>query len=219
MVSRASPTLRPYLIDFPQAPSRPPPPPSRPLKSILKKTTNGGSQNAAAKPDMLFPSSKKDKRRIKHNQLLHKVTKSAERKPKRRRPNKKLVTTLDGLADALPDTEIASNDPTAAQMTDAGDKAQDQFNIIKRKSMKSRPGAMKRRENVDKAERDRFVKNMAQLSAAKPATGAVGKESLTDSGSTSTKATIPSTSERLAALRGFIFQTLETRPQAQPLKA
>ncbi|KAJ9605004.1 hypothetical protein H2200_010393 [Cladophialophora chaetospira] len=190
---------------------------TRPLKSILKKTSNSGSQNSTAKTDSLFPSSKKDKRRIKHNQLLNKVTKSAERKPRRRRPSKKLVTTLDALADALPD-DTETNIPSSSTKAVAGDRPQDQVNMIKRKSMKSRPGAMKRRENIDKGERERFVKNMAQLAGSNSTSGAVGNESLKTSGTSSLQATVPSTSERWAALRGFISQTLETKPELKDLK-
>ena len=183
------------------------------MKSILKKTSNEYASTTSAKSESLFPSSKKDKRRIKHAQLVHKVTKSAERKPKRRRPNKKLVTTLDALADALPDGETTNGAGT-------GDRPQDQVNIIKRKSMKSRPGAMKRRENLDRGERDRFAKNMAQLAAPK-SVSAPTKEPIQQDGShLATKSpAIPSTSERWAALRGFISQTLETKPELTKVKS
>jgi hypothetical protein len=166
-----------------------------------------------AKSESLFPSSKKDKRRIKHAQLVNKVTKSAKRNPRRRRPNKQLVTTLDALADALPD------DGNAAAGAVAGERSQDQVNIIKRKSMKSRPGAMKRRENLDKGERDRFAKNMAQLAAPKSDPEASQQENPQDGDSRSKTAAISSTSERWAALRGFISQTLETKPELRDLKA
>ncbi|ETI29048.1 hypothetical protein G647_01501 [Cladophialophora carrionii CBS 160.54] len=191
---------------------------AQPTKSILKNPSNHSSQNAAATSGSLFPSSKKDKRRIKHAQLIHKVTKSSERKPKRRRPNKKLVTTLDALADALPHSEETGDDLTETKIVTAGKRPQDQVNIIKRKSIKSRPGAMKRRENVDRGERDRFAKNMAQLASAS-SDAAAGKGDMEDDGSVSSKpAAIPSTSERWAALRGFISQTLETKPELKALK-
>lgn len=122
---------------------------------------------------------------------MSKVTKSSATKTRRRRPNKKLVTTLDALADALPEdgTESASEEDAA------GMKPGDQVNVIKRKSMKSRPGAMKRKQKLDNNERDRFAKNLAQMavpvSAANQATSA----------------------EKMKALRGFIAQTLEKRPE------
>ncbi|OCT46783.1 hypothetical protein CLCR_02107 [Cladophialophora carrionii] len=192
---------------------------AQPTKSILKNPPNHSLPNAAATSGSLFPSSKKDKRWIKHAQLIHKVTKSSERKPKRRRPNKKLVTTLDALADALPHSEETGDDLTETKIATAGERPQDQVNIIKRKSIKSRPGAMKRRENVDRGERDRFAKNMAQLATASSGSAAVGKGDMEDDGNASSKpVAIPSTSERWAALRGFISQTLETKPELQALK-
>ncbi|KIV77974.1 hypothetical protein PV11_09746 [Exophiala sideris] len=180
-------------------------PPSRtakPPKSILKK-----SSTSTTPQESLFPASKKDKRRIKHEQLLNKVTKSFSKKPRRRRPDKKLVATLDSLADALP-TGDDDHDTTAPGP--AGQRAQDQVNIINRTSMKSKPGALKRREKLDKGERDRFAKNMAQLAAPRKVDG-VDKENKGD-GKSVTRA-VPSTTERWAALRGFISQTLETKPE------
>lgn len=176
------------------APLRPLPGESaRPTKSILK-----GKDGPTKDQTSLLATNKKDKRRIKHAQLMSKVTKSSTPKPRRRRPNKKLVTTLDALADALPeDTDdiSGSNDETA------GTAAADQVNIIRRKSMKSRPGAMKRKQKLDNSERDRFAKNLAQM--ATPGAGGAGPAS---------------TAERLRALRGFISQTLETRPEVAAAK-
>jgi Ribosome biogenesis protein SLX9 len=123
---------------------------------------------------------------MKHARLMSKVTKSTSTKPRRRRPNNKLVATLDSLASALPD----DNEVTRG----TGNDARDQVNIIKRKSLKSRPGALKRREKLDKGERDRFTKNMAQLAT------------------TTSQAGDPS--NKWATLRGFISQTLEKRSHA-----
>lgn len=134
---------------------------------------------------------------------MSKVAKSSDRnkaKPvRRRRPNKKLVTTLDSLADALPETYDDS------RQTAAGSKPSDQVNVISRKSIKSRPGALKRRERIDKNERDRFNKNMAQLATS------VVKSDTQDKTNDGTAST-PS-SNRWAALRGFINQTLEKKPE------
>ncbi|OAG41013.1 hypothetical protein AYO21_04855 [Fonsecaea monophora] len=186
----------------------------RPLKSILKKTSKASEASATPKSELLFTSSKKDKRRIKHAELMNKVAKSSAKTPKRRRPNKKLVATLDSLAAALPDDDIRDNSVAHGTGASAGDRPQDQVNIIRRKSMKSRPGALKRREKLDKGERDRFAKNMAQLAAPRPATGGAANPSGNAAGGVGgTTASIPSTSERWAALRGFISQTLETKPE------
>jgi hypothetical protein len=184
-------------------------PPSRTTKSpksILKKSTNSTSHQ-----ESLFPSSKKDKRRIKHEQLLNKVSKSSAKKPRRRRPDKKLVATLDSLADALPTDDDHNTDAQGA----AGGMAEDQVNIIKRNSLKSKPGALKRREKLDKGERDRFAKNMAQLAAPRPVAHADQENAGVEN---SSKTVVPSATDRWAALRGFISQTLETKPELQNMK-
>ncbi|KIX95933.1 uncharacterized protein Z520_08188 [Fonsecaea multimorphosa CBS 102226] len=195
------------------APVRNPPSQSvRPLKSILKQTSKTAGSTATPKSEPLFPSSKKDKRRIKHAELMNKVTKSAAKKSRRRRPNKKLVTNLDALAAALPDDDELENNGAHGTTAPTSDQIQDQVNIIRRKSMKSRPGALKRREKVDKGERDRFAKNMAQLAVSRSVNEGSADESGNAAGGGGTTAAISSTSERWAALRGFISQTLETRP-------
>lgn len=140
---------------------------------------------------------------------MHKITKSSTTKPRRRRPNKKLITTLDALADALPNNE----DETSGTAT-AGPRPEDQINVIKRKSLKSKPGAMKRREKLDKSERDRFAKNMAQLA---PST-AKESDGVNIPKTPQSNQPAPSTSQRWAALRGFISQTLETKPELAAMK-
>jgi Ribosome biogenesis protein SLX9 len=180
---------------------------SKPLKSILKNTSQL-DPSSKSRSDNLFATSKKDKRRIKHAQLLSKISKPTA-KPKRRRLSKKLVTTLDSLADALPDDVDLPHFQNAA-----GPQPEQQVNIIKRKSLKSRPGALKRRQKLDNEERERFVKNMAQMTASKLST---------ESGGTTTTVVgqqppTSYTSQRWAALRGFIAQTLERRPDTVEMK-
>jgi hypothetical protein len=219
MVSRAICTHTDCkLIQLLQAPSRQPPLRSvvRP-KSILKSTAPAAASKPSAKQDLLFPSSKEDKRRIKHAQFINKVTKSADRRPRRRRPNKKLVTSLDALADALPDHHETEVTATGKDGVVAAGEFQNQINIIPRKSMKSRPGAMKRRENVDKGERQRFVKNMAQLAAAPQSSSSTANPSTSPQAAPNASA-MPSTGEKWAALRGFISQTLETKPELRSVK-
>ena len=170
---------------------------STPRKSILKSNRPVAK---AVQPESLFATSKKDKRRIKHAQLISKVTKTSTTKSRRRRPSKKLVTTLDALADALPD-EV---DDSASANETAGSQPADQVNVIRRKSMKSRPGAMKRKQKLDNSERDRFAQNLAQMAAPAATVGSA------------------SSAEKLRALRGFISQTLEKRqdiagPRAEKL--
>jgi hypothetical protein len=117
---------------------------------------------------------------------VNRIEKAHKKPLKRRRPSKKLVTTLESLADALPDAGESERIMDGAK--------------IRHKSLKSRPGAMKRREKLDKMERERFGRNMAQLAAG----------SAQVSGEEAQKA---ATANRWAALRGFISQTLEQKPE------
>lgn len=132
---------------------------------------------------------------------MNKIEKSRTKPLKRRRPSKKLSTNLDSLADALPD----------ADGEEAGAAAKSQVNIIKHKSLKHKPGAMKRKEKLDKMERDRFARNMNQMVAGLGGAGTVNADADADldmggSGGASG-------SSRWAALRGFISQTMEHNPE------
>ena len=82
---------------------------------------------------------------------------------------------------------------------------------IKHKSLKSRPGAGKRKEKLVDMEMERFGRNLAELAAGRANVvdgdqpGVVGSENqergVVGSGSR----------ERWAAIRGFIAQTMERR--------
>lgn len=89
---------------------------------------------------------------------MSKIEKASSKPQKRRRPNKKLVATLESLADALPSLADGEVD---------GEIEIGQAKIQRKslKSMKSRPGAMKRKEKLQKMEMDRFNKNLAQLAS------------------------------------------------------
>lgn len=169
----------------------------KPPKSILKSSSAQAS-SPRTKSKSLLPSSKKDQRRIRHAQLMSKVSKSTMVSKRRRRPNKKLVTTLDTLVDALPPQE-----GEFSQGANSSDQPTSQVNIIKRTSSKSRPGALKRQQTEANAERERFAKNMAQMSSGKPTETAVT--------TTFNSPNVASTTERWTALRVFIAQTLEKR--------
>jgi len=133
---------------------------------------------------------------MKHSLLMSKVQKS-QAKPKRRRPNKKLVANLKSLADALPDADANDDESNDAEV-ESGDQVVGQARI-RQKSLKSRPGALKRREKVEREERERFGKNMAQLAG-----GAV-RGSAEDGGQEARG--------RWEALRGFIGATLERKKE------
>ncbi|OQD75906.1 hypothetical protein PENDEC_c005G03861 [Penicillium decumbens] len=136
-----------------------------------------------------FRTSKKDKRQIKHATLISKIAKNSKPQ-KKRRPSKKLVANLESLADALPEAEESHD-------------AASQVNIIKQETLRHKPGALKRREKLEKVERDRFARNMAQMSSLQtPAT---------DSNAGSISESNPM-ANRWSALRSFISQTMEQQP-------
>ncbi|KAJ5167685.1 uncharacterized protein N7482_003279 [Penicillium canariense] len=137
-----------------------------------------------------FRTSKKDKRQIKHATLMSKIAKSSKT-PKKRRPSKKLVANLESLADALPDAADESHD------------ASSQVNVIKQTTLRHKPGAMKRREKLEKVERARFAKNMAQMSGLPSAAAGNAAEVAPESNPTA---------NRWSALRNFISQTMEQQP-------
>ncbi|KAI1954203.1 Urmylation protein [Ophidiomyces ophidiicola] len=161
--------------------------PIRPMpKTSTSATATSETAQASDSVDFGFRTSKKDKRTIKHSAFVSKIEKTRKKPLKRRRPSKKLVADLNSLADALPSAGDAET-------------GTDQVNIIKHKSLKHRPGAMKRKEKLDKVERDRFAMNMAQM-----ATGVASQNQPT--------AEAPS-ADRWAALRNFISQTIDQNPE------
>lgn len=141
-----------------------------------------------------FRTSKRDKRTIKRAALVSKIEKNSQKTPKRRRASKKLVANLESLADALPE---------AAEENDAVSQA----NVIKQKTLRHKPGALKRREKLEKLERDRFNRNLTEMSnmttpavaAAAPTSGEAPAQSNPTAG-------------RWSALRNFISQTMEQQP-------
>ncbi|KAG7292738.1 hypothetical protein NEMBOFW57_002778 [Staphylotrichum longicolle] len=178
-----------------------------------------------------FIDSKADKRLIKHSAFLSRVAKSSKKsasgssQTKRRRPNKKLVATLESLGDALDDIQAEIDEEVATG--EAMDAEQARQGKVRHKSLKTRPGALKRKERLVKGEMERFGRSLAQLAnvsaAGAAATGAraataVGQDKMeTQAGAqtqTQTQAAVqPSgTSNRWAALRGFISATMEQNP-------
>lgn len=132
--------------------------------------------------DSLFPSSKKDKQKIKHSSFVSKIEKSSTKSQKRRRPNKKLVANLESLADALSGLDDAGADG----------KVETGQAKIQRKSLKSRPGAMKRKQKLEKIEKERFNQNLVQLASASQG-GAV--------------------QDRWAALKSHVQSNMEVKPE------
>jgi hypothetical protein len=173
---------------------------SRPAPTSTTSTTTSSNTKAG-------------KRALKHDTLISRIEKSQKKPLKRRRPGKKLNTALDSLADALPELEENSDDDWEG--VDEDDKAEGMDGALgelskmvrvrkakpadgkmKLKTLKSRPGALKRKQKMEESEKERFGKNLASMSAA-PA------QSAPQAGGSS---------DRWAALRGFIGQTLEQNP-------
>jgi hypothetical protein len=160
-----------------------------------------------------FLSTKKDKRIIKHSSFVSKIQKANKQPLKRRRPSKKLITTLESLADALP-TLDADVDGNIQQLREGK---------VRHKSLKSRPGALKRKERVVKGELERFGVNMAKLATvtekSNPPTesGKGAKKKNETETETSAQPSAPtSTTNRWAALRGYISATMEQNPAFTP---
>ncbi|KAK7449864.1 hypothetical protein CaCOL14_010082 [Colletotrichum acutatum] len=158
-----------------------------------------------AQVDDGFLTNKKDKRTMKHSAFLSKVAKTAPgsgKTLKRRRPNKKLVATMESLADALPELEEGAQ--TLDQLREGK---------IRHKSLKSRPGALKRKEKVVKAEVARFGASMAALASVPTAANASGAGAMAVEGTMAQEAaTTSATSSRWAALRKHISSTMEQNP-------
>jgi hypothetical protein len=172
---------------------------SRPATTATNSTTSSSINKAG-------------KRALKHDTLISRIEKSQKKPLKRRRPGKKLNTALDSLADALPELEensdddwegIDEDDKTEGMDGALGElskmvrvrKAKPADGKMKLKTLKSRPGALKRKQKMEESEKERFGKNLASMSA--PA------QTAADAGGSS---------DRWAALRGFIGQTLEQNP-------
>ncbi|CAD0111554.1 unnamed protein product [Aureobasidium uvarum] len=184
-----------------------------------KRTTMRAKVAAASRPATTAPSAttsssntKAGKRALKHDTLISRIEKSQKKPLKRRRPGKKLNTALDSLADALPELEentddewegIDEDDKTDGMNGALGDlskmvrvrKAKPADGKMKLKTLKSRPGALKRKQKMEESEKERFGKNLASMS--------VPAQSAPDASASS---------DRWAALRGFIGQTLEQNP-------
>lgn len=185
-----------------------------------------------------FLHSKRDKQLIRKASFRARVAdkvsdRGGVKKLKRRRPSKKLVATLESLADALPDVpETAGAGDGQEGDREGGGKRRRQ------QSLRTRPGSLKRKEKLVQAEMARFGLNLAQLTAVKEETVAAADEttmvvedskvdddaataaptaaSTTTAATTATPpappATKQSTANRFALLRSYITMTMEQSP-------
>ncbi|RMZ67358.1 ribosome biogenesis SLX9-domain-containing [Pyrenophora seminiperda CCB06] len=168
------------------------------MAPIKKRTTARAKSARAARPSTAtvpnpthtddssaFPSSKRDKLKIKHSSFVSKIEKSSAKTQKRRRPNKKLVANLESLADALPDG-VADGHVELGQARIVQPKA-------KLESMKKSKGAKKRKEKLEKLEKERFNANLVQLAGG--TRGAIAVQ------------------DRWAALKNHVQSNMEVRPE------
>ena len=89
---------------------------------------------------------------------------------------------------------------------------------MKHKSLKSRPGAGKKKEKLVAMERERFARNLAAM-----ASGSGSRDAALDGGMVvegkgegeEGDGTKGRSAERWAAIRGFICQTMERRPEGE----
>ncbi|KAF9873831.1 hypothetical protein CkaCkLH20_08565 [Colletotrichum karsti] len=169
------------------------------------------THRADAHVDDSFLTSKKDKRTMKHSAFVSKIDK-ANKKPalKRRRPSKKLVATMESLADALP--ELDDDEASLGQLAREGK--------VRHKSLKSRPGALKRKEKVVRGEMQRFGASMAALASVPPVNGGVAAAPVPAAADgdevvmagADAPAETSANAGRWAALRRHISTTMEQNP-------
>lgn len=151
-----------------------------------------------------FINSKKDKRVIKHSSFVSRIEKANKKPLKRRRPGKKLVTDLDSLKKALPDLLAEGETEESLQQLKEGK--------IRLKSLKSRKGALKKKEKVIKGETERFRGSLAKLNAV-GAADTMNIETEGEGEASADQTQQPNaTASRWAALRGFISATMEQNP-------
>ena len=159
---------------------------SRPTKSRPKTSYQS--------TDTTFKHTKEDRRRMRRSSLLARIASTHSKVRKRRRPSKKLITNLESLANALPET-----------LSQAQPKRSKDSSRMTHKSLKSRPGALKKKEKLERMERERFEKNMVQMAKVNRSLTDCVPAGPEEKGSS----TNDTSSHRWAALRGFIASTMD----------
>lgn len=159
-----------------------------------KRSPKASRPSARTPAAISLQPKKKAKLQARHTTFITKIEKSATKNAARSRRRQKkaaaqsLVAGLESLADALDDAVVVSSVGFQSGSSRAVADG--------RKSMKSRPGAMKRKEKVVKSECERFGKNLAIMQTGLAGEGEGGKK--------------PSS---WAALRGFIEGTMEKKEE------
>ncbi len=193
--------------------------PSIRSKAAVKTRTTGETPSKSQPSSQI--SSKKNKRTVKHVQLLDRIKAGGvqKRQHRPRRPGNKIkaVNDVSELRDALPDVGCNSEggedeweglsgsdtdmpesvNKAAAKTRRKRSKPQGDSKMLM-KSLNHRPGAMKRKRKMEQGEMERFGKNLAQLSGSETN----GKGGMAEAG--------VSQGDKWAALRRFIGSTMET---------
>lgn len=173
-----------------------------------------------------FLDTKADKQRIRHAAFVSRITKPSStssssnskknaRRHARRREQQLSASgaaMVDGLADALP--ALTADEVAAGDAERAG--------RVRHKSLRSRPGALRRRERVVRGEMERFGVSLAQLAgvqetaapAPAPAPTATAPAAQNDDAAMEDvqQQQKSASANRFAALRGFISATMEQNP-------
>ena len=184
---------------------------SRPLPSKRPSSPSPGPPAVEAVTKFAPASTKREKRFSKNSLFVSRIEKTSSkaverrRRQQRQRPlattkNKNLLTSLDSLVEALPDT--GPREMTVGQAK------------IRHKSLRSGPGVTRRKEKLQKTERERFGRNLAQLAVASGlrAAGSVAEVEERDGTGEGGAVVLPPRPSTWAALRSFIGQTMERNP-------
>lgn len=171
----------------------------------------------SAQVDDSFIESKRDKRLIKHSSFVSRISKPAHKTPTQRKNLKRrekhrqaqAASSLASLSDALP--SLTADEVRAGEAEAAGK--------VRHKSLKSTPGALRKKERLVRGEMERFGMSLAQLSTVKEQPAAVSAQQQqvemdveNKDGEEENRAPVQSTANRFAALRGFISATMEQNP-------
>ena len=175
---------------------------------------------------------------MKHSVLMNKVRDAGVKKTKPRRPGNKLKTDMESLASALPELEDmlgeGEGEDDEWEGVESGDE---EMNVdgsaapkqrrrrakknagegkMEMKSLKHKPGAMKRKRVLEGREMERFGKNLAQLVGSVQRGGSVAKTGEGEAGAAGAVGTaapvVAAQADRWAALRGFIGGSMEQNP-------
>lgn len=120
-----------------------------------------------------------------------------------------LITGLEGLADALPETTDYLVDQGGRDALNSLRGVGGGFSgKMKMKTIKSKAGAQKRKEKVLREECERFGKNLAVINS-----GILSAQGASAAGDRKPASALPTPVSSWAALRGFISGTMEKKEE------